>query len=470
MVKGRVTDERRTDSGWSLAPPGRHLFPPAVALAVATVFAADLSFESPELRVAIETCAAVIAVLAAYLMVGRYLLSRDLRDLALLGALTALALGNAGFSTGPVLLGNGTNAFEIWAPVGACVVAALAFCTAAFIPDVRVGSPGRAAAAMLGGTVLVLGGGGLIIATAGAGLPTDFGGGASGSESPFDAPAGFLVSQIVSALLFAAAAVGFTVRALRTRDELIAWFAAGSVLAALSRVPYVLYPRVDVEIVATGDVLGLAFYLFLLAGALREIRRYQRRVAVAAVLDERRRLARDLHDGLAQELAYVVMQSRHMARATGDDRASRVAKAAENALGESRRAIVALTRRQEEPFGEAVAHVAGQVTSRAGARLRLEIDSAIDLESNRRDQLLNIVREAVSNGVRHGEAGEVSVSLVNGDMVRLTITDDGSGFDIDSPTEGFGLTSMRERAQALGGSLAVRSRLGEGTSVLVELP
>ena len=88
-------------------------------------------------------------------------------------------------------------------------------------------------------------------------------------------------------------------------------------------------------------------------------------------------------------------------------------------------------------------------------------------------QLLRIVREAVTNGVRHGGATEVSVTLHHEGGLRLTVSDNGSGFEPDHPPgrlDSFGLTSMRERATALGGRLEVRSGQGRGTEVEVVLP
>ncbi len=471
MVNGRVTNQRRTDSEPLRGLHSRLLLIAgatlvlAATLAFATLPAAGVSFRSPEVHAGIETASAMIAVLAASLIVGRYRAGGALRDLALLGALIALAIGNVAFSTVPALAGHDVTAFNVWAPVGGRLVAAMAFAAAAFLPDVRMGSPRRAAAVMLAAVALALA---LVAVAVGSGLPTDFGTASGGADVAFDAPAGFLAAQAVTMLLFAIAAAGFARRAAATRDELIAWFAAGTLLAAVSRLNILVFPAIDSDVVVTGDLLRLAAYLVLLAGALREIRRYQRRTAIAAVLDDRRRLARDLHDGLAQELAYMVMQARRMA-GTGDERAAQVAVAAENALAESRQAIVALSRRPDEPLREAVAQVAGQLTSRAGTRLRLDIDSGIELDSDRRDQLLNIVREAVANGIRHGGANEVCVSLSNGDAVLLKVTDDGRGFDPEEPSGGFGLTSMRERAQALGGALDVSSRPGEGTEVRVKL-
>ncbi len=83
------------------------------------------------------------------------------------------------------------------------------------------------------------------------------------------------------------------------------------------------------------------------------------------------------------------------------------------------------------------------------------------------------VSEAVTNAVRHGNADEVTVELSNGDGIRLCVVDGGTGFDPSEagrPGHGFGLTSMRERAEALGGRLTIDSRPGAGTRVEVSLP
>jgi signal transduction histidine kinase len=97
-------------------------------------------------------------------------------------------------------------------------------------------------------------------------------------------------------------------------------------------------------------------------------------------------------------------------------------------------------------------------------------DPAPGFEADRQEQLLRIVREAVTNAVRHGEAKHVSVSFTNGDGLLLRVEDDGSGFD---PTVanggGFGLVTMRERACALGGQLALASS-ESGTVVEVSIP
>jgi signal transduction histidine kinase len=88
-----------------------------------------------------------------------------------------------------------------------------------------------------------------------------------------------------------------------------------------------------------------------------------------------------------------------------------------------------------------------------------------------REDLARIVREAVSNAARHGEASNVTVALSNTDVIRVSVSDDGKGFDPNAPRRrGFGLTSMRERAEARGARVEVRSRPGAGTCVEVVVP
>jgi signal transduction histidine kinase len=200
------------------------------------------------------------------------------------------------------------------------------------------------------------------------------------------------------------------------------------------------------------------------------LRRYQRRITLAGVLAERRRMARDLHDGLAQELAFITTQARRLQSAPDTRAAARVVAAAERALDEARGAITALTRREGDPFEVELSQVAEQLTSRAGTRLRLDVDPRVAVAPERRDQLLRILREAVTNGVRHGAASSVAVELAGGDGLRLTVSDDGGGFDPSALRNGgFGLTSMHERAAAMGGELRIRSRPGRGTEVEVVL-
>jgi signal transduction histidine kinase len=272
--------------------------------------------------------------------------------------------------------------------------------------------------------------------------------------------------------LFAAAAVGLAQRAERGGDRLMAWFAVGSVVYAFAGLNYFLFPSLVSQWVYVGDFLRLAFVVILLLGVASEIRRYQESLADTAALEERRRLARELHDGLAQELAFIATQSRWLSRHSDESgQMDPLVVAAERALDESRSAISALTRPLDEPLDAALAQAAEDVAGRVGVRLRLELDEGIDVPASTREALVRIVREAVSNTARHGQASTVTVQLSGGPGVTVRVGDDGIGFDpAERDRDGFGLTSMRERARALGGELSVTSAPGDGTRIEVVIP
>src|SRR5206468_9732897 len=160
---------------------------------------------------------------------------------------------------------------------------------------------------------------------------------------PIDGNAVVAVSQLLIAALFVVASLGFTQIAERSRDELLLWLGAGCAFSAFARVNYFIFPSLYSEWVYTGDALRLSFYALLFVGAAREIGIYQRAYAEARVLEERRRIARDLHDGLAQELAFMVTTTRKLVDARyGDQELAQLASAAERGLDESRRAIASL--------------------------------------------------------------------------------------------------------------------------------
>ena len=221
----------------------------------------------------------------------------------------------------------------------------------------------------------------------------------------------------------------------------------------------------------TGDLVATATYAVLLSAATAAVVHRQRRATAGAVDEERRRIARNLHDGLAQELAYIRMETSRMAATTPNGRTARVALAAERALEESRGAIASL-RGEEDAFSAELSTVAGDLVAREGATVSLDVDPDLDLRCEAREALMRVMREAICNGVRHGAATKLAVELRAGDTVRMAVRDNGTGFVPGGPRRrgSFGLDSMRERVEALGGDLSVRSKPGEGTLVEVTLP
>jgi signal transduction histidine kinase len=199
------------------------------------------------------------------------------------------------------------------------------------------------------------------------------------------------------------------------------------------------------------------------------------RLIAAAVEHERRRIARDIHDGLAQDLAFIAARARLLERdPAASVRFDHLASAAARALEESRTTIATLTRPLDEPLDEAIARAATEIAERHGAHADLRLQAGIVVPPAPHESLVRIVREAVGNAMRHGRAGSVEVSLSRGRALSLRIADDGRGFDVAArsadPDAGFGLLSMEERARALGGDLTIRSAPGAGTAIEVALP
>jgi signal transduction histidine kinase len=272
-------------------------------------------------------------------------------------------------------------------------------------------------------------------------------------------------------LAFAIAGIGLYRRSVATNDAMLGFFAAGATALTFARLDFFLYPSLDAGWVYVADLLRLLAYTLMAAGAAYEIVGYWRSQSEAAVLEERRRIARDLHDGLAQELAYITRVSRQ--RTTTESSMS-IQTAAERALAESRRAIAALTRPLDEPLDVALAQAAEETAARCDQipMLQLDLPHDVVLDRELHEALIRVTCEAVSNASRHGQAKTIAVVLRTDHGIALQVSDDGAGFDMAeaaSATGRFGITSMRERVEALGGSFNITSQLGTGTRVEVTL-
>jgi signal transduction histidine kinase len=432
------------------------------------------AYELPELHVALETAAALIGLLAAYLVFGRYRRSRNLADFALCYSLGLLAASNLFFAVIPAIVNTQPDRFGTWARICGGLLGSAILAFAAFAPPrrIRLGR-GRLVAAMASIPAVLLLVAGSVFALASrlpAGVelvPMS----ADASRPHIDGNGAVLAAQVIGMGFYVLAAIGFAHKARRTKDALMTWLAVAAVFGAFARLNYFLYPSVYTDWVYFGDFFRLAFYVAILYAAVQEIRSYWEKVSQTAVLEERRRIARDLHDGLAQELAFI---GRNLRSLDGDDpTVARVSASATRALSESRLAIAALTKPLDEPLEVALAQAARDTATREGTNIDLVLAPGIELDYRRRDALIRIACEAISNAARHGRAKLVRVELQNGRQVHLHVSDDGKGFDPEGLTLGsgdaFGLTSMRERAHAFGGAFEVRSRPGSGTQVDVTL-
>jgi signal transduction histidine kinase len=427
----------------------------------------------PGLHIAVETSATLVAVLAALLVYGRYERDLERRDLVLTAALAVFATANFVLATLPGLVTAVPEVPLAWASVAARALGAALLAAAAFLAPGQVRRPAAAARRWFGacvGSIVAVTAAALLI---GERLPAAIPPGSAPGEWFAGTPAMTVLGALI-VLFFGAATLGFTRRAAETDDGLLEWLALGSVFATFAWLQYVMYPSVVSDWFAAGDVLRIGFYLCLFAGGVWELQRGQRALAAAAVVEERRRIARDLHDGSAQDLAFIVQTARHLvATSHADGPLSHIAVAAEHALEGTRDAIANLARPVAEPLTSALARAAHDVADRAGARVDVSGDGELEVPIATREALCRLVREAVTNAVRHGGATSIRVTVEETPELRLRIRDDGCGFDVTARRDAlgsFGLSGMTQRVAELGGDVRIDSAPGRGTEVLVLLP
>ncbi|MDX6689586.1 MAG: hypothetical protein QOG15_1043 [Solirubrobacteraceae bacterium] len=200
------------------------------------------------------------------------------------------------------------------------------------------------------------------------------------------------------------------------------------------------------------------------------------------IVEERNRLARELHDAVTQKLFAVVLAAETSAALLDEDVAGageqleRVRELAREAMEELRSVIVHLRPPALEAEGLAGAlakHV--DVLRRAYRReISLDLDGEAAVAEHVEVEAFRITQEALHNALRHSDAEHISVVLsCEADGLSLTVSDDGTGFDADAPevrSRRLGLTTMAERARAAGGALAIESRRGAGTTIRLRVP
>ncbi|MEV6416775.1 sensor histidine kinase [Kribbella sp. NPDC051718] len=422
-------------------------------------------YRSPASHLVLETVDACVAVLVSYLVYGRFRRSRSRQDLFLLQGFALLGIANACLAL-TLAQTEWVALLGLWLPPPLRVLGALLIAAAALLPRRSMRSAWRRwLAAPLLGMVLVIA---LVQLWQRDNLPGSEQG-EGGLRPPISShghPA-LLITQVVSLVAFAAAAVVFTVEARKRDDVLLRWLGPACALGALARANYLIFPASGPDWVYSGDVLRTGCYFLLLVGAGREISRYWGAQAEAAVAEDRRRVAREMHDGALQELGYI--RSELAAFVSVDEaRVGRIVASSDRALDEARQLLVALGRAGDEPLADALERALEQIAERYGVALALELDVSIAADTEQRHALVRVAREAVLNAVRHGQAERIRVRLGRDDEGRLLeVADDGTGFEPGRRTTGFGLISMRERAEALPGVFRIESEPGRGTTVQV---
>jgi signal transduction histidine kinase len=425
-------------------------------------------YRSPSLHLALDSIDACIAGLVAYLFYGRFTRSRRMQDALLAEGLALMAASSVAAGLVSAIGVAQPYTLEVWVPLSLRVIGALVIAGAALSRDRELMSlrrSGAVVAPLVVAGVVVSG-----LLTFHASLPIAVAETIPGSAARpvVSGHPLLLAGHALGALGFVAAAVAFSAQAAQRNDALLRWIGPACVLGAFSRLHYVLFPSIYSGWIYTGDLFRTGCYLLLLVGAAREIDHYWRAQARVAVLEDRRRLARELHDGVVQELGYIRSEA-HLI--DGDDGVrQRIVDSVDRASDEARAAIETLGREGDLPLGLLLHRAARHVAERYGGHVVMDLDVSVDATSDQGHDLVRITREAVSNAIRHGQARNIGIGLLRDHQRRrLVVHDNGRGFDpAASDGTGYGMTSMHERAQNLPGTFEVSSAPGRGTTVVVE--
>jgi signal transduction histidine kinase len=229
------------------------------------------------------------------------------------------------------------------------------------------------------------------------------------------------------------------------------------------------------------DELELASTLANQAMLAMQLTRLSAESRDSAVLAERNRMARDIHDTLAQGFTGVIvqLQAAEDARLRGlskeaDEHLHRAGDVARESLKEARRSVRALRPKVLEDNDWCAALEALFTKTTVGTSLRSEFMVRGDptpLPPEWQENLLRIGQEVLTNVLRHARARHFKVQIVfDPDELRLDLCDDGCGFDPGQRGDGFGLLGIKERVERMGGQTTIRSAPGEGAAVLISVP
>lgn len=194
----------------------------------------------------------------------------------------------------------------------------------------------------------------------------------------------------------------------------------------------------------------------------------------AGVQDERHRLAGEIHDTLAQGLAGIITQLSAATQADWERRVSVASSLARANLAEARRSVHALRppALDSAALPEALDEVASGWSAVHGVPVSVTLTGAVRVMHPEVEiALLRTTQEALSNVAKHASASRVGLTLsYMEDVVTLDVRDDGVGFDLATPSSGFGLSAMRHRVHRLSGALFVESEPGAGTAISARVP
>jgi signal transduction histidine kinase len=287
-----------------------------------------------------------------------------------------------------------------------------------------------------------------------------------------------LLTNGAIALLLLLATVGYMQESGRRGDRHVTSVALALTLLSFSQVHSLLFPPITLEYVSSADVFRLGAYVVLLFSLVQRI---GGEIAERASREERLRLSRELHDGLAQHLALLNLRlTRARARERPAARRAQDLEAAqrlvESAWLEARQAITALRTGSVswEEFTRGVTTFAAEFGQNHDVEVRVATEGAVPaLGTELQVEVLRILQEAFSNAIRHGAATRLDVALAaRREGLEVRVRDNGRGLSPERRANdaGVGLRSLSERAARRGGALSLESVPGQGVTVRAWLP
>ena len=416
------------------------------------------AYELHDARLAFDTAVAVVATFVCVLTSVRFLVEGRTLDLLLAAGFWSIALGTAAFGLVPVFGGGTLSPGAAWQLVGARLLGAGLIAIAPYV-DGRMAARRRSLVSVGVGVAVLLG-----VSAGAMRVP---------APSPFDADSleGSYVrmAALLLTTLWLIALVGFALRYRRYGRDLDSWMCLAATLAVFADLHLVLTPVVSSDLVLQGDFLRVIAYGVLLVGVWRAISEAEFGRAVA---DERARVAREIHDGLAQYLFAISTQVNMLETgAPLEEVLPRLKRAAASAQQEARFAVLALSSAGGSArFDSALRRYVEVLTADGALDVELDVDPQVRLAPDEQIEVFRIVQEGLGNARRHAGASHVEVSITQRAGRRVvTVSDDGVGFDETAVVPGQGVANMRSRAQAIDGALTLRSDPGRGTAIEVVL-
>ncbi|HEY5430938.1 MAG TPA: histidine kinase [Solirubrobacteraceae bacterium] len=397
----------------------------------------------PGARAALETAIAVVAILTARLLMEAFDRSRQMRELLLLSALLTASLSDFGYWAGPAL--TGVRSPTSGAARLACeLIGALAFAAAAFAPHKAIAERRRRLAKFA--TVLGVGSavlGALLVQV----ILVDGGASAenAGTVSAANHPVALGV-HATSAAILAVAAFAFVAGSWRAESG-NGLLAGGCLLLAGANLQFLAIPAVATDWVTPREGARLAAYAFLLGGVYLRYAKLRRYEAYVAICSERKRIACDLHDGLAQDLACIAAQGQRLGCELGPEHPLMLAT--RDALAMLRGTIADLTASTAPTPEAALRLIAHELGHRFDVQVDVRIEAGSPLrqgsrrELAQRDDLIRTAREGIVNAAVHGSSRHIDVELLRR-RGTLVVRVSGDGPEIpDGRPAGFGLRRKR---------------------------